>query len=274
MKKLYISDLDGTLLGENALLNEETEKELNSLIEKGINFTVATARTHATVEKMLKNVNISVPIVLMNGVAIFDLKTKKYVSVQKISDNGKNVLFETIKKYIHSGFVFCIDNDELSTYYENTDSPNAKKFIEEREKIYKKKFTKVNSFNDCMNKNVVYYSINDKRDKLEEAYNAISGCSDLHAEFYKDIYNTEHWYLEVCSSEASKKNAVNTLRMLFGFDHIISFGDNLNDIPMFEASDECYAVANAKDEVKKRANGVIESNTNNGVVKFIKSKNP
>lgn len=274
MKKLYISDLDGTLLNENALLSEETEKELNLLIEKGINFTVATARTYATVEKMLKNVNISVPVVLMNGVAIFDLKTKKYVSVQKISDNGKNVLFETIRKYIHSGFVFCIDNDELSTFYENTNSPNAKQFIEERERLYKKKFTKVNSFNECMNKNVVYYSINDKKEKLKEAYNAISKCTDLHVEFYRDIYNTEHWYLEVCSSEASKKNAVNTLRKLFGFDHIISFGDNLNDIPMFEASDEAYAVMNAKDEVKKAATGVIDSNINNGVVKFIKSKNP
>ena len=274
MKKLYISDLDGTLLNENALLSEETEKELNSLIEKGINFTVATARTHATVEKMLKNVNISIPAVLMNGVAIFDLKTKKYVSVQKISNKGKSVLFETIRKYINSGFVFCIDNDELSTYYENTDSPNAKRFIEERERIYNKKFTKVNSFKDCMNKNVVYYSINDKKEKLEKAYTAISECADLHAEFYRDIYNTEHWYLEVCSSEASKKNAVNTLREIFGFEHVISFGDNLNDIPMFEASDESYAVANAKPEVKKRANGVIESNTDNGVVKFIKSKNP
>ena len=274
MKKLYISDLDGTLLSKNALLSNETEKELNILIEKGINFTVATARTHATVEKMLKNVNISVPVVLMNGVAIFDLKTKKYGAVQNINNNGKKVLFETIRQHINSGFVFCIDNDVMSTYYENTDSPNAKKFIEEREKIYNKKFTKVNSFNDCMNNNVVYYSINDTKEKLEAAYNAVSACADLHAEFYRDIYNTDHWYLEVCSAQASKKNAVNTLRRLFGFDYVISFGDNLNDIPMFEASDECYAVDNAKPEVKSKANGVIESNINNGVVKFIKSKNP
>ena len=270
MKKLYISDLDGTLLNENALLSEETEKELNILIEQGVNFTIATARTHATVEKMLKNVNISVPVVLMNGVAIFDLKTKKYVSVQNISNNGKKVLFETIRKHINSGFVFCIDNDIMSTYYENTDSPNAKQFIEEREKIYNKKFTKVESFNDCMEKNVVYYSINDKKEMLEEAYNAISACADLHAEFYRDIYNTDHWYLEVCSANASKKNAVNFLREHFSFDYVSSFGDNLNDIPMFEASDEAYAVANAKEEVKKAATGIIGSNKDNGVVNFIK----
>lgn len=271
MKTLYISDLDGTLLNENALISKETEIGLNRLIEKGLLFTVATARTHATVAKMLKNIKLSVPAILMNGVAIFDLNTKKYVSVQSISKNGKKILFDAISTHLNSGFIYCIDNDELSTYYENTNSPNAKQFIEEREQIYQKKFTKVDSFTECMNKNVVYFSIDDKKERLEEAYKTISECPDLHAEFYRDIYNTDHWYLEVCSCNASKKNAVNTLRELFGFEKIISFGDNLNDIPMFEASDEAYAVMNAKEEVKKNATGVIDSNINNGVVKFLES---
>lgn len=272
MKTLYISDLDGTLLNENAVLSKETEDGLNALAQKNVLFSVATARTHATVTKMLANVKISVPVILMNGVAVFDLETKKYVSVESISAHGKDVLFSVIRDHIRSGFVYCIDNHELSTYYENTSSPNAKQFIEERERLYKKKFTKVESFSECMNNNVVYFSIDDKKEKLETAYGIISECPDLHAEFYRDIYNTDHWYLEVCSCNASKKNAVNTLRKLYGFDKIISFGDNLNDIPMFEASDESYAVMNAKDEVKKSATAVIESNINNGVVKFIESR--
>lgn len=271
MKILYLSDLDGTLLNENALVSSETETGLNRLIEKGLCFSVATARTHATVAKMLSNVNISVPVILMNGVAIFDLNTKKYVSVQNINTKGKKVLFDAIRKCLNSGFVYCIDNHELSTYYENTDSPNAKQFIEERERLYGKKFTKVRSFEECTDKSVVYYSIDDKKEKLENAYKMISECPDLHAEFYRDIYNTDHWYLEVCSCNASKKNAVITLRELYGFDKIVSFGDNLNDIPMFAASDESYAVMNAKDEVKKAATAVIDSNINNGVVRFLET---
>lgn len=272
MKTLYISDLDGTLLNENALLSKETEDGLNRILDKNVYFSVATARTHATVTKMLENVKLTVPVVLMNGVAIYDLSTKKYVSAESISENGKNVLFSTIRNHIGSGFVYCIDNHELSTYYENTSSPNAKQFIEERERIYKKKFTKVESFDECMNKNVVYFSIDDKKEKLENAYKIISECSDLHAEFYRDIYNTDHWYLEVCACNASKKNAVNTLKKIYGFERVISFGDNLNDIPMFEASDEAYAVMNAKEEVKNKATGIIDSNINNGVVKFIESR--
>ena len=36
-----------------------------------------------------------------------------------------------------------------------------------------------------------------------------------------------------------------------------SFGDNLNDIPMFEASGTSYAVANALPAVKKAADKVV-----------------
>lgn len=269
MKTLYISDLDGTLLDANAEISAYTAEKLNILTEKGLNFSVATARTNATVVKMLQDVNITTPVILMNGVAIYDLKKDSYVDVKPISAYGKNVLFDVIKNHIKSGFVYTIENDELSTYYENTDSPNAVAFIEERQKKYNKKFIKVRSFADCIDKNIVYYSIDDKKEVLENAYELLKLCKDLRIEFYRDIYNTDHWYLEVCSSEASKKNAVITLKNMYGFEKVVCFGDNLNDLPMFEASDEAYAVMNAKDEVKAKADGVIESNINNGVIKFI-----
>lgn len=46
-------------------------------------------------------------------------------------------------------------------------------------------------------------------------------------------------------------------------------GDNLNDIPLFEACDRCCAVGNAHKEVKERAEYVLDTNLNAGVVKFL-----
>ena len=43
----------------------------------------------------------------------------------------------------------------------------------------------------------------------------------------------------------------------------------INDIPMFEISDECYAVENAVGELKAFATGVIESNEEDGVAKWL-----
>ncbi|MBQ8209976.1 MAG: HAD family hydrolase [Clostridia bacterium] len=269
MKTLYISDLDGTLLNTDAEISPYTAERLNYLIEKGLNFSIATARTNATVVQMLRDVNINIPVILMNGVATYDLKNDRYVDVKPLTHNAKAVLFAVIKNHIKSGFVYTIDENGLNTYYENTDSPNAIAFIEERQKKYNKKFTKVRSFEDCMDKPVVYYSIDDKKEVLEDAYEQLKKCSELRIEFYRDIYNTDHWYLEVCSSEASKRNAVITLKKMYGFERVICFGDNLNDLPMFEVCDEAYAVMNAKEEVKAQADGIIGSNNENAVVKFL-----
>lgn len=50
---------------------------------------------------------------------------------------------------------------------------------------------------------------------------------------------------------------------------MIAFGDAMNDIPMFEIADECYAVANAVPELKELATDVIESNEEDGVAKWL-----
>ena len=52
-------------------------------------------------------------------------------------------------------------------------------------------------------------------------------------------------------------------------DKIIAFGDNLNDIPLFEIADECYAVSNAEDELKAIATGIIASNEEDAVAEFM-----
>jgi len=61
------------------------------------------------------------------------------------------------------------------------------------------------------------------------------------------------------------------LKKLWNCDRVVSFGDAVNDIPMFEISDECYAVENAVDELKAIATGVIESNEEDGVAKWLKA---
>ena len=53
---------------------------------------------------------------------------------------------------------------------------------------------------------------------------------------------------------------------------MISFGDAVNDIPMFEISDEAYAVENAVEELKSYASGVILSNEEDGVAKWLQQR--
>ncbi len=44
-KTLYVTDLDGTLLNKNDRINPKSIEIINSLVEKGMAFTYATARS-------------------------------------------------------------------------------------------------------------------------------------------------------------------------------------------------------------------------------------
>jgi len=71
-------------------------------------------------------------------------------------------------------------------------------------------------------------------------------------------------------AKATKANAISKLKKMWNCDYVVSFGDAINDVPMFEISDECYAVENAVEALKKIATKVIESNENDGVAKWLK----
>ena len=56
---------------------------------------------------------------------------------------------------------------------------------------------------------------------------------------------------------------------MLGCDKLVVFGDNINDIPMFEVADECYATENAVPELKAIATGIISTNDDDGVAHWI-----
>ena len=86
--------------------------------------------------------------------------------------------------------------------------------------------------------------------------------------YSKDIYSGDQW-LEILPKEATKANAVLQLKEYCGCDRLVAFGDGINDIPMFKAADECYAVENAAAELKEIADGIIGNNNENSVAEFL-----
>ncbi|MCM1340032.1 MAG: HAD family hydrolase, partial [Muribaculaceae bacterium] len=68
MKTLYLTDLDGTFLNSKAQVSSRSKQILNMLCDNDILFTIASARTFATVIPMFTGVSLRNPLVLMNGV--------------------------------------------------------------------------------------------------------------------------------------------------------------------------------------------------------------
>lgn len=270
MKTLYISDLDGTLLNSRAELNPYTIEILNSLIEKGMDFSIATARTAATVTPILSSLKLTVPVVLMNGVIRYDMARKEYLNTWYLPAETAALILRTAKQFHLTGFLYEIKENKLTTYYENLANDAMTEYYTERKVKFHKTFHQVEDLLEAAGVHTIYYAMLDSREALLPAYEIYRTIPGISTAFYQDNYNKDGmWFLEVFSSNATKYNAVMALRESLGYDRVVCFGDNLNDLPMFKACDVTCAVANAKDEVKAAAAHVIRSNEEDGVAKWL-----
>ena len=76
MKTLYVSDLDGTLLRSNQETSEYTNNVINSLTDKGMIFSYATARSLITAKKATMGIQAKIPLIVYNGAFVIDNVTE------------------------------------------------------------------------------------------------------------------------------------------------------------------------------------------------------
>jgi hypothetical protein len=270
IKSLYISDLDGTLLNRNKEISEYTKKTINFLIAKGLHFSVATARTAISSVKILSGVHINMPVVLMNGVAIYDISNSRYIKIEIIPEEAAQTILTVLKKHKITGFMYAVSNEKLMVYYESLNTTALQEYHDERVRNYAKTFEQVDSFsNKIRDHKVIYFTLMGEQERLSELLHHFKNLQDIDVVLSNDVYVENLWYLEIHSKKASKFNAVKYLREYCEFDKIIGFGDNFNDIPLLKACDEFYAVSNAVVELKEKATGIIGDNHTDGVSKFI-----
>lgn len=268
--ELFVTDLDGTLLNSNKEISEYSINTLNRLIDKGVNFTVATARTPATVVDLLEKLNLKLPAALMNGVLIYDTKKETYIDIKEIDKESVTKCLDIFNELDKNVLVYGIKDDHLWVYYKEFKYAWEYNFYKERSDKKHKTFVEVTDYHKAIEgSKVINFIVFDKYEKIKEINDRLADVKGLTVNYYEDIYEEDCYFLEAYSCEASKANGIKFLERYIAHDKLICFGDNLNDIPMFELADEAYATDNAVDKLKNMATEVIGSCDNDGVAKYL-----
>ena len=269
---LFVTDLDGTLLTKDAILPIGAKELIRELDSKGVKLTYSTARTIRSAAFILEGLPFPAPISLMNGVLIRDMNAGKYVTGNLLQPNA-------VKAVLEAGgdpFIYTLtEEEELFTSYKRIANDHMAGFMRERKDKYSKPFRQLDDLNVLAKENqrIIYFCYLDSHENLDPVYKKISSIRDtagnetVKCAFYPDRYRNDLWYLEVFAPTASKGTSIRTLKKLTGAETIVSFGDNGNDLPMFEESDYAFAVSNANDKVKAAASGITEPGL--GVLDFI-----
>lgn len=274
MKTLFVSDLDGTLMQPDATLSDTTVRLVNEAIAGGKLFSVATARTPATVVPILRNVNMSLPAIVITGAAMFDTVARHYTNVRRIKPAVAGELVRIYRDTGISSFLFTLGDDDVIQIYHlcGKMSELQERFFLERQSSPFKRFHLSDNGEDTMPPDfddviLMYTMLPDA--KAIAGYEHIKEMPGVKAQYYHDIYGPEVGILEAFADDATKANAVIALADRAGADRIVCFGDNINDLPMMHVADIAVAVENALPEVKEAADIVIGPNTSDSVARFI-----
>ncbi len=184
------------------------------------------------------------------------------------SEEEKWDIFGELQKHTICPIVYSyIDEIEKFSFCYEACNVATKEFLQTRKGDIRE--NSVAQIKELVNGDVFYFTCIDTCEKLEPIYKKWKDT--YHCIFQQDIYSGEQW-LEIIPKHVSKANAILQVKELLNVDYVVAFGDGMNDIEMFEVADECYAVENAVDELKKIATGIIESNEEDGVARWLQER--
>ena len=267
MKTLYVTDLDGTLLNNDGKLSEYSVNIINELVKKGMYFTYATSRSIQSASNVTKGLIINLPVITRNGIFIENTNNNEKIYSLKFSDEEKYLIMKILEKYSIYPLVCSFINGEEKRSFINDKETDAIK-IELNSSKGETRYRFVNNAKDLYYGDLFYIRCIGEKKSLIDVYNDLIETNKFSCLLQKEYYS-EHYWCEILPKNATKGNTVLVLKELLKCNKIISFGDGLNDIEMFKVSDESYAVENAEEELKENATGIIISNDNNGVAKWL-----
>lgn len=261
-KTLFITDLDGTLLNSNGVVSEQSTHIINELIARhGLNFAIATARSPATAMPLLGDIDLRLPSVVLAGAALWDAQLETYTHTWPIDESIITEICQIYERHGAHPFIYRQSGAQLQAHHLSCISPREAEFMKSRTSTHYKDFILDDKPYEPSPCPALIVFSTDRYTVMEEIYHDIAARGiDCHPICYCDIYAPGYGYLEIYGSHVSKAAAIATLADEYGFEQIVAFGDNANDMEMMEMADYSVAPSNALVKVKRIASEVVGCN--------------
>lgn len=264
-KTLYLSDLDGTLLHSDSSISAYTADTINRLHATGLLFSYATARSHLSASAMTKSIHAPLPVITYTGTFIVDHATGARLHASFFQPGDVRELLGLLTENSVHPIVYTITGGR-EVFMSLTGQLNAETAAFVRERQHDQRNMPVDHPNALLQGDTFFFTCIDAESRLEPLYHTLK--NRFSCVYGRDYYTGDCW-LEIMPPGVSKAQAALKLKELLHCDRIVAFGDGINDIPLFEVADACYAVENAVDALKSIATGIIGSNDADDVAAWL-----
>lgn len=260
MIRLIVSDIDGTLVrdGENRLDPELFDVIMRLKREKGIHFAAASGRQVASIEYIFAPIGREIFYVAENGAYLGCLGRNLFLYPMDQAAAGE--LIADIRK---NPVMDMVVSGAKHAYMETED----REFIDWVKNGYHFDVVQVEDVTE-IDDEIIKVAAYKKSDIQKEA----GFFYDKYGKRMKITISGDMW-MDCMAPGVNKGEAVRTLQESLGIlpEETMVFGDQLNDVEMLNRAYYSFAVANAREEVRRAARFQADSNVNGGVLKVLKS---
>ena len=280
--KLFVTDLDGTLLSSDHTCSDYNMETLKKASSMGVKICIASGRSYGDIIKLIKGYDLNPYIISSNGASAYDDKGNKIHSVSI----PKNEVVQILQYLDSKNLQYEASTDEYT--YATQDGLNL--LHKELEDVGESDTVKKNKlYND-----IIGLVLSQKNLKivptLEDLLNevdSVNSISSLSAYLHKiknakrhftmdsrlSTFSSVKYNFELTSSKTSKGVALTKLAdsLNIPLKNVAAIGDNYNDISMLKVAGYKGAMANAVPNVISLAEYIAPSNDENGVAEFLES---
>lgn len=270
---LFVTDLDGTLLDSDGRVPPMSARIISELSHQGALITFATARTPATVDRLLCHTFTRLPVIVMTGAALWDRRHRRYINTRMLPPAAATRAINMCRARDINPFIYTLGRDSvLHVYHNGPMSAKESRFVADRTGLLLKQFhlDEPRGLADSFPSTMFLLAMGPLGEIMATA-RELRTMPDVEVSAYPDNYNPLTGVLEIFAAGVSKAAAIRKLARECGATRVTVFGDNLNDLSMLRVADESVAVANAMPEVLSAASLVIGPNTDESVARHILS---
>jgi len=259
--KLIASDMDGTLVNDDAELTVRNIEAILKAVKVGALFVTATGRPFSNVEIVNKLFNKDMPFIVLNGAAAYMGKSRKLLFERFLDFNLAKEAYEIGQKLDIAQILWI--GSQLWVNKVCDETVRYSKFSTGIDMLIVDDFDALKYESPGISK-VLWIAkpsyIADLRHEMAEHFGEKLNC----------VSSMGH-FLEFISRDSSKGLALAEIGRLYGIDssEMIAIGDSYNDVSMLDYAGFSVAVENAHDEIKKNCDYISPSNNNDAIAHVI-----
>lgn len=242
---LVISDLDGTLIGEDYRIPRRNLEAIARFQREGGHFTIATGRSRLSAARYICAVSPNTPGIVLNGTVLYDFSAESILWSGPMDGAPAQTYLEKIAAAFPSAGIEIFAPEEQGVF-------RANRYIREhldREDITGKKIDLLDHCPLCK------ALIADDADTVQKMIAFTETFEHPEVRFV----TSSAYFLEMLPTSANKGGALRRLARMLGIDlqNVYAVGDYYNDVELLAAAGVSAVPQNAPDELKAHADLLV-----------------